>query len=482
MQLAEKHYNRSEMHVNQIYYRFKCETKEETMSFEEPEITAGDLKQKIRQTKFGNAPEKFELILKDSTNKRDYLDMEYIKPKTVVLVLRIPGHKSSNSGLCVQPTEEIVIRNKKIEESMEGEEKAKDKNEERWDSLLIKFNVRRGHRLYPFLKDARFFVIKSANEKNLETSQNNEEWATTTFNQDKLDKAYQSCANVIFFFSVNKSSHFQGMAKMVSGLTNRVSREWQTEGVRLGGVFKVKWIVTSKLSFNNISTLKTLTNEPIRKARDTTEIGAEAGIQIALQIDECRVPDKIDLPAAIAANPNVDINKLISPESDFAAEKIHKTEIVTNAFELFDDLEKKEEPIQEIIENKEEIKQIPGIDNKLPKEIPVVEEEKPAMKISDLGNMHQTNPIMMPRMSQPWNNMMPWMYPYQNPYQYYLGPQSNYGHSNSQRSERKSSKRNSQGRSSHHERRSKHHSRDRSRERSRSKRRDERKHSKKSKR
>ena len=72
MQLAEKHYNSSEMHVNQIYYRFNCETKEETMSFEEPEITAGDLKQKIRQTKFGNAPEKFELILKDSTNKRDY--------------------------------------------------------------------------------------------------------------------------------------------------------------------------------------------------------------------------------------------------------------------------------------------------------------------------------------------------------------------------------------------------------------------------
>ena len=346
------------MHSNQIYYRFKSETKEETMTFEETEITAADLRQRIRLAKFGtkiignriiigNAPEKFELALKDMNTKRDYSDTEYIKPKTTVLVYRMPGHKPLSGGVYVQPTEDLVEESKNVDNDKTAAtgEKAKNPQEERSDALLLKYNVTPGHRLYPFLKNSRFFIIKCSNEKNLETSQRNEEWATTTYNQSKLDAAYQACSNVILFFSVNKSAHFQGMTKMVSGLTGKISREWQSEGVKLGASFKVKWIVTSKMPFSKISNLKNpLCNEPIRKARDTTEISEEIGIQIALYIDEFRTPGGIDLPAAIASIPNFDIAKLSNTlEQNVQAQKVVKPEEKSETFDLFDDLSKKEE-------------------------------------------------------------------------------------------------------------------------------------------
>ncbi len=44
------------MHTNQVYYRFKSETKEETMTFETPDITAGDLRCEIRTRKFSKPP------------------------------------------------------------------------------------------------------------------------------------------------------------------------------------------------------------------------------------------------------------------------------------------------------------------------------------------------------------------------------------------------------------------------------------------
>ncbi len=178
-------------------------------------------------------------------------------------------------GNFVHPTDELGESNKDtlLARASEAEEgKSKKGPEDKFDALLAKNNVTPGHRLYPVLKNSRFFIIKSANDENLKVSQRNEEWATTTFNQDKLDKAYQSCTNVILFFSVNKSAHFQGMAKMISRLTNHLSREWQNEGVKLGYSFRVKWLVSSKLPFSRISHIKNaLSNyEPIRKARDTT--------------------------------------------------------------------------------------------------------------------------------------------------------------------------------------------------------------------
>lgn len=342
------------MHANQIYYRFKSETKEEVMTFEESEITAGTLRQRIIEKKFsifyinskklykGGAPEKFELILKDHNTKRDFLDNEIIKPKTTVLVVRLPGQMPRADGVYIQPTEEILENKKKIDSDgkiLGDNEKSKKSPEEEYsDSLLAKYDIGPGHRLYPFLKNAKFYIIKSSNTTNIDISKKNEEWATTTFNQDKVDKAFQSCQNVILFFSVNKSQEFQGMAKMVSGVTGRISREWETPGVKLGGCFKVKWLVSSKMSFKRIENFRNpITNDPIRKARDTTEIPPEMGVQIALHIDECR-DGQIDLPTLMRSNPNFDMNKLCLAEPAQIISKQQKPEEKQDTFDLFDDL------------------------------------------------------------------------------------------------------------------------------------------------
>jgi hypothetical protein len=202
-------------------------------------------------------------------------------------VLRLPGFKVASGIIHRQANEEAEcpqpdsMATGSAEGPGTGDGPGGRRNEEKPDPLLQKFNVSQSHRLYPFLRNSKFFIIKSANEKNFEVSQRNEEWATTTFNQNKLDGAFRSCDNVILFFSANKSAHFQGMAKMISGLTGHFSREWQNDGpcvpsmlvgMKLGPSFKVKWLVCSKMPFTKICNLKNPlnNNEPIKKARDTT--------------------------------------------------------------------------------------------------------------------------------------------------------------------------------------------------------------------
>lgn len=58
-------------------------------------------------------------------------------------------------------------------------------------------------------------------------------------------------------------------------------------------------------------------NDPIKKARDTQEITTDLGIQIALLIDEHRIPDAIDLPYIMSRDPAITIESLKKP-SEFA--------------------------------------------------------------------------------------------------------------------------------------------------------------------
>jgi hypothetical protein len=165
------------------------------------------------------------LTLQDPATNRQFLDSDQIKPQKTVVVFRRPCYQLQNISITPQPIEDfdMMAKNGNLDGSSEV-------RTERPESLLQRYGIGMDHVLYQFLKSSRFFIIKSSNEKNIDVSQRNEEWATTTFNQDKLNKAYESVSNVIFFFSVNKSAHFQGMAKMISGLSSRLSRDWQNEG------------------------------------------------------------------------------------------------------------------------------------------------------------------------------------------------------------------------------------------------------------
>lgn len=87
------------------------------------------------------------------------------------------------------------------------------------------------------LTEARYFIIKSSNQENINLSRKHSEWATTRSNEvrlyyleAKLNEAYESCKNVILIFSVNKSAHFMGFARMTSTISNRVAHYWKNTG------------------------------------------------------------------------------------------------------------------------------------------------------------------------------------------------------------------------------------------------------------
>ncbi|CAF1968279.1 unnamed protein product [Brassica napus] len=55
----------------------------------------------------------------------------------------------------------------------------------------------------------RYFVVKSCNLENFELSVQRGVWATQRSNEAKLNEAFDSVANVILIFSVNRTRHFQ---------------------------------------------------------------------------------------------------------------------------------------------------------------------------------------------------------------------------------------------------------------------------------
>lgn len=63
------------------------------------------------------------------------------------------------------------------------------------------------------------------------------------------------------------------------------SGNWKDkETLRLGGVFKIKWLKFSELSFSRLSHIKNPynNNEPIKKSRDTQELHPDIGKEICL--------------------------------------------------------------------------------------------------------------------------------------------------------------------------------------------------------
>ncbi|KAF2737858.1 hypothetical protein EJ04DRAFT_520894 [Polyplosphaeria fusca] len=62
----------------------------------------------------------------------------------------------------------------------------------------------------------KYFIVKSLTLQDLELSVRNGIWATQSHNENVLNKAYQSTANVYLIFSANKSGEYFGYARMAS--------------------------------------------------------------------------------------------------------------------------------------------------------------------------------------------------------------------------------------------------------------------------
>ncbi|KAE9599174.1 putative transcription factor C3H family [Lupinus albus] len=133
---------------------------------------------------------------------------------------------------------------------------------------------------------SRYFIVKSCNRENLELSVQQGVWATQRSNESKLNEAFDSVENVILIFSVNRTRHFQGCAKMTSRIGGSVSGgNWKyAHGTaHYGRNFSVKWLKLCELSFHKTRYLRNPYNEnlPVKISRDCQELEPSIGEQLA---------------------------------------------------------------------------------------------------------------------------------------------------------------------------------------------------------
>lgn len=136
---------------------------------------------------------------------------------------------------------------------------------------------------------ARFFVIKSFTEDDVQRSLKHEIWASTEKGNQRLDRAFKESSGsgpLYLLFSVNASGHFCGVAEMLTPLDyTSDSTVWVQEG-KWKGTFKVRWIYVKDVPNNRLRHIR-LTNttdcKPITQSRDTQELPSDGG-RLALKI------------------------------------------------------------------------------------------------------------------------------------------------------------------------------------------------------
>ncbi|XP_059668469.1 30-kDa cleavage and polyadenylation specificity factor 30 [Cornus florida] len=133
---------------------------------------------------------------------------------------------------------------------------------------------------------SRYFIVKSCNRENLELSVQQGVWATQRSNEAKLNEAFDTVENVILIFSVNRTRHFQGCAKMtckIGGSVGGGNWKYAHGTAHYGRNFSVKWLKLCELSFHKTRHLRNPYNEnlPVKISRDCQELEPSIGEQLA---------------------------------------------------------------------------------------------------------------------------------------------------------------------------------------------------------
>ncbi|KAF6166117.1 hypothetical protein GIB67_023827 [Kingdonia uniflora] len=169
----------------------------------------------------------------------------------------------------------------------------------------------------------RYFIVKSCNRENLELSVQQGVWATQRSNEAKLNEAFDSVENVILIFSVNRTRHFQGCAKMTSkigGFVGGGNWKYSHGTAHYGRNFSTKWLKLCELSFHKTRHLRNPYNEnlPVKISRDCQELESSIGEQLAslLYLE----PDSELMAIAVAAEAKREEEKAKGVNPDHGAE------------------------------------------------------------------------------------------------------------------------------------------------------------------
>ncbi|OCK84959.1 YTH-domain-containing protein [Lepidopterella palustris CBS 459.81] len=135
----------------------------------------------------------------------------------------------------------------------------------------------------------RYFMIKSWNYDNVEAAQREGVWATQPHNEELFKEAFKSCRHVILVFSVNKSTAFQGYARMQSAPGTAPTPSWTKNLLwQSSGAFFIRWITIAETRFSRVGHLKNSLNEgqAVLVGRDGQEIEEECGRMLCECVDE----------------------------------------------------------------------------------------------------------------------------------------------------------------------------------------------------
>ena len=126
-------------------------------------------------------------------------------------------------------------------------------------------------------REKSFFIMKCNNEKNMSISFNRGIWATTKSNEKRLARAFKESDQVFLIFSVQGSGRFQGVAKMISAISEEYCEDFGSHN--LGGVFNIEWIHQKEIPFQNTQHLVNPWNDnkKVQISRDAQEVESKVG-------------------------------------------------------------------------------------------------------------------------------------------------------------------------------------------------------------
>ncbi|KAK0672037.1 YT521-B-like domain-containing protein [Cercophora samala] len=140
--------------------------------------------------------------------------------------------------------------------------------------------------------DTRFFIVKSFNEQNVKQCMEDNIWTTQAKNSATFTEAFKQCKNVILFFSINQSGHFQGYARMTSAPSRKIPSPWWMKSLPWGTSepFRLEWLSTTPLEFGRVRRMTNPLNEglPVFVGKDGQEIEISVGHDLLNEMDSER--------------------------------------------------------------------------------------------------------------------------------------------------------------------------------------------------